>query len=59
VGTPSSPAVLLATTDNAPGTLGQYESDLIVPFSPPESLILTLSPGASTQGAGYVLLKEQ
>lgn len=59
VGTPFSPAVLLATADNVPGALGQYESDSIVPFTPPENLILTLSPGASTQGAGYVLLKEQ
>jgi hypothetical protein len=59
VGTAFSPAALLATSDIEPGIAGQYESDLIVPFTPAETLILTLSPAGSTQGAGYVLLKEQ
>lgn len=59
VGTLFSPALLLAAGDNVPGVLGQYESDAVVGFVTAQAVVLTIAPGASTQGAGFVLLKEQ
>ena len=57
LGTPFSPALLLAAGDNKPGQIGQYENDSIVRFISPDSLQLTITPGASTMGAGLVFLQ--
>jgi hypothetical protein len=59
VGTPFSPALVLAAGDIDPSTTGQYETDAVTVFASADELELTLSPGASTQGAGFVLVKEQ
>jgi hypothetical protein len=55
LGTPGSPALLLASTDNRPSAAGQYESDAITPFAAPDTMQLTIIPGGgATQGAGQV-----
>ena len=55
VGTPASPQLFLATADNFPSVLGQYESDKVTPFAIGDTIQLTINPGAApTQGAGFV-----
>jgi hypothetical protein len=57
LGTPGSPALVLATTDNRPSVASQYETDLITTIGAPDTLQLTISPGASTQGGGFVFFE--
>lgn len=60
VGTLFSPALVLAAGEIDPTDAGgQYATDTVTVFASAESLVLTISPGASTQGAGFVLVKEQ
>ena len=55
VGTPFSPSLLLGASDNSPGAIGQYESDAVTKFAAPDTLELSITPGAgATQGAGFV-----
>jgi hypothetical protein len=57
LGTSAAPGSILATSDINTGLDGQYETDVIVIFSVGDLLLLTLSPGASTQGSGMLLYK--
>lgn len=54
LGTPGSPALVLGPSDSRPSVAGQYETDLIATFAAADTLQLVISPGASTQGAGFV-----
>ena len=55
VGTPALPGVLVDTTDCDPGFVGRYGPDNDYKAAIVESLQLVVTPGASTQGAGYIL----
>ena len=57
LGTALQPSLLLAANQNLPGALGQYETDELTSSALAGSLELAIAPGASTQGAGRVLLK--
>jgi hypothetical protein len=57
LGTPGSPALVLGPTDNTPGAAAQYETDQITTIGAPDTLQLAISPGASTQGAGFVFFE--
>ena len=57
LGTPGSPALVLSPAQNQPGVAGQYETDLIASFAAPDTFQLAISPGASTQGAGFVFFE--
>jgi hypothetical protein len=54
LGPGGSPAALLGPADSQLSQAGQYESDALVQTIAPDFLLLTISPGASTQGAGLV-----
>jgi hypothetical protein len=56
-GTSGTPGLLLSAGDSKPNVVGQYESDALVVIPVGDLLILTLTPGASTQGAGILLYK--
>jgi len=56
LGTVASPSALIPAADNDPQNLGNYGSDENINFTGPETVRLTISPGASTQGSGYVLV---
>jgi hypothetical protein len=49
-----SPSAFLAPSDSKLGAVGQYETDMLVTVAAPDALKLTISPGASTQGAGVL-----
>lgn len=57
LGTPGSPALVLGPSDSLPGTAGQYETDLITTIGAADTLQLAISPGTSTQGAGFVFFE--
>jgi hypothetical protein len=55
VGTPFSPALILAAADSRPAAAGQYETDAVTRLGAPDTLQLVITPGAgATQGAGQV-----
>jgi hypothetical protein len=57
-GTHANPSLFLGPTDSDPQLVGQYVSfDALGPAAP-DSLILTITPGASTQGSGFILYNE-
>jgi hypothetical protein len=55
LGTPTSPGLILDAGDIDAKQAGQYENDVIFPFSTATTLQLTIFSGASTQGDGLVL----
>jgi hypothetical protein len=58
LGTPFSPAVILAAADSRPAAAGQYETDAVTSFGAPDTLQLVITPGAgATQGAGQVFFQ--
>lgn len=56
LGTTSSPSLFLATNENVPTQLGDYESIPNYSVTANENIELTITPGASTQGAGVVII---
>jgi hypothetical protein len=56
-GTSGSPGLLLGVGDSKPGVAGQYQSDAIVVIPANDVLLLTVNPGASSQGAGLLFYK--
>ncbi len=57
VGTVATPDLVLGTGEIKATAIGQYASDIAHEVAVPEFLKLTISPGASTQGAGHVLFR--
>lgn len=57
VGTAAAPGLLLASADSLPDQADQYENDVVVQLLGGGPLQLAIAPGASTQGAGLVLVK--
>lgn len=57
VGFSSSPAAILPTNHIDPTTTGTYGTEENFPITVNETATVTINPGASTQGAGYVLLE--
>jgi hypothetical protein len=58
VGTSFNTSLVLGASDVSLGILGNsYEQAALFPFSITDFLQLTISPGASTQGAGLLLYK--
>ena len=60
VGTSSDPDGVFEEGDIDLGVLGQYENRILLlfpAFPPSDLLLLTIHPGASTQGAGILLYK--
>lgn len=58
LGTVAEPGLFLSAAEVAPGRLGQYETDELVPFDAAELLRLTIAPGSgATRGAGILLYK--
>jgi hypothetical protein len=55
VGVSGDPGALLGPGDTNIVMVGQYTTDAITVFSSSEILLLTISPGSSTQGAGLLL----
>jgi hypothetical protein len=54
LGTSADLGAVLGVSDSVLHTLGQYESDLMIPVTVADVLVLTLG-GAPTQGAGLLL----
>jgi hypothetical protein len=55
IGTTASPGIVLGTGDNLPAFPGQYEVDFVDSFAGPDTLQLTIVPGAgATRGSGVV-----
>lgn len=48
--------LILPTNHNNPTQVGSYGTQCNFYFTVPDSIILTISPGTSTQGSGYILL---
>ena len=57
VGFSSAPAAILPSNHIDPNTTGTYGTEENFPITVNETVIVTINPGASTQGAGYVLLE--
>lgn len=57
VGTTAQPGVVLSAVQNDPGDDSVFSTDVPLRVTAPTNLILTISPGTSTQGAGYVLAR--
>lgn len=57
VGLSATPASILPTTHIDPTATGMYGTEENFPLAANETVIVTINPGASTQGAGYVLLE--
>lgn len=57
LGTAASPAVLLGPAENDPATLDVYTTRIPFLVPAPTDLQLLISPAASTQGAGRVILQ--
>jgi len=56
LGTIASPSVFIPAANNDPQTVGGYGSEENVNFTGAEAVRLTLTPGTSTQGAGYLVV---
>ena len=54
LGTPALPSRLMGASDSRPSMADQYENDILDVFAVNAPLQLTINPGASTQGSGYV-----
>lgn len=52
LGTTTDPSEIFGASDIDTNVENQYETDLLTTFTIPDFLILTVSPGSSTQGAG-------
>jgi hypothetical protein len=57
LGTSVTPNLLLSAAENLPSLPGQYETDLITSSGGAGLLQLVISPGGSTMGNGFVLVK--
>jgi hypothetical protein len=57
VGTSGDPDGVFEEGDIDLGVLGQYENRILLLFPSSDLLLLTIHPGASTQGAGILLYK--
>jgi len=57
LGTSGIPGLILGPADARPPVVGQYEHVALVIFPVNDLLQLTISPGASTMGAGVLLFK--
>ena len=58
VGTSADPEMLLGTDEIASSVDGQYENDALVVVKVPDVLLLSIHPGSSTQGSGWLLYQE-
>jgi len=56
LGTSGTPSALLGTGDIDPTSLDTNGSDTNITFSGADTIVLTITPGASTKGSGYVVL---
>ena len=56
LGTFADTDLILTSSQNAPYQVGSYGTQCNFDFSVADSIILTLNPGTSTQGSGYILL---
>lgn len=56
-GTSGAPGLISGLTDAKPSAVGQYEHVALIVFPVNDLLQLTISPGASTMGAGILLFK--
>lgn len=54
LGTVGIPGLVLSAAETRPTVAGTYENQELIPIAAPDNLILTIAPGASTQGAGIV-----
>lgn len=57
LGTSGTPGLIFGPTGAKPSVAGQYEHVALIPFAVNDVLQLLISPGASTQGAGFLLFK--
>ena len=57
LGVTSTPGLILGVGDVSAGTADQYGSDVLVDFASNDIMILTISPGASTQGSGLLFYR--
>ena len=57
LGTPGSPALIMAPSDSLPGAAGQYETDILTSFVGADSLQLTIVAGGATTGNGLVFFE--
>lgn len=57
VGTTSTPALILGPGDTTASIADQYGNDALTDFASNDIMILTISPGASTQGAGFLFYR--
>jgi len=53
-GTSASPSLVMAAADSVPSSIGDYPKNTFVTAPASDTLQLTISPGASTQGAGIL-----
>ena len=56
IGHSGSQVAILDTTENFTTEEGDYECTRFMPYSGSDAIKLYINPGASTQGAGYVIL---
>lgn len=59
VGTAGNPSLLMSATDSNPAKAHQYDNPTVTVFSVNDTLQVAINPGASTQGAGFVLYQYQ
>lgn len=57
IGIAANLGAVLSRNDIVTSIAGQYETDGLMTISVPELLILTIDPGQSTQGSGYLLYR--
>lgn len=54
LGTSLVPGLVFSSTDVSTGVAGQYENRILTTFISVDLLLLTIAPGASTQGSGII-----
>lgn len=59
LGSPSSPGLIFGTTELKPKRMGQFHSEEIIEAIVATAIQLTLNPGTSTAGAGFVVVQLQ
>lgn len=57
LGTIAQPGLIIPTGNNIPTSTGVYRTDLNYPFTAAANVILTITPGVSTQGSGLVVMQ--
>lgn len=57
LGTPGTPGLILDSTKPNFSAVGVYGTNVNFPFSGADTIQLTITPGTSTQGAGFVILQ--